>query len=95
MQLRDEIKKLSTLTNEILQQVRQLNRLERHRDFSFIKLLATVIQIMVLGIIFWVAVGVLDLGNDIGSLYKENMKLLLAILLQLIALTLFIIDKKI
>ncbi len=94
MQIREEMKKLEQVTNEILQQVKQLSKLQRHKDFSFLKLLATVVQILVFGMIFWVIVGIDDIRENTFSAYTLGLKLMGAILLQLIALTFYTIDRR-
>ncbi len=77
--------------DEILLQLKQLNRTQKQRDFSFTRLIGAVSQILVIGITFWILVGLADVGN-IPAGYETTLKILGAMLLQLVALTFFILD---
>lgn len=79
--------------DEILQQLRHLARLQQHRDFSISRLIASISQLLVMALLFWSVIGVLDLGNlTAGS--AMQIKLIAAIVLQLLALTFFILDRQ-
>jgi len=79
--------------DEILQQLKQLTRLQRHRDFSMVRLIGTVAQLIVVALIFWTIVGLTDL-TDSPVATGTTFKLLGAILLQILALTFFILDRQ-
>ncbi len=78
---------------EILQQLKQLNRINRQRDFSFARLIGAIAQILVIGMLFWTLVGVADLG-EVSIQAATTFKILGATLLQMFALTFFILDQQ-
>ena len=79
--------------DEILQQLRQLTRLRQHRDFSLTRLIAVVVQLVVVALVFWIAVGLVELPR-LDPLAETWVKLLAATLLQLLALTCFVLDRQ-
>ncbi len=79
--------------DEILHQLKQLNKVNMHRDFSFARLIGAIAQILVIGMLFWTIVGLIDLG-EISLQAATTFKILGATLLQMIALTFFILDQQ-
>jgi len=78
---------------EILQQLQQLNRVNKHRDFSFTRLIGAIAQILVIGMLFWILVGIADMG-EVSIQAATTFKILGATLLQMLALTFFILDQQ-
>jgi len=87
----EQLGKIQLTLDEILQQLRQQNRLRVHRDFSYTKLIGAISQLLVVGLLFWIIVGAADIGEISGSA-GTMLKLLGAVLLQLVALTFFFLD---
>ncbi len=79
--------------DEILHQLKQINRVNIQRDFSFARLIGAIAQILVIGMLFWIIVGIIDLG-EISIQAATTFKILGATLLQMIALTFFILDQQ-
>ncbi len=79
--------------DEILTQLKQLNKVNMHRDFSFARLIGAISQILVIGMLFWTIVGLIDLG-EISLPTATTFKILGATLLQMIALTFFVLDQQ-
>ena len=79
--------------DEILQQLKQLARLRQHRDFSLTRLIAVVVQLVVVALVFWIAVGLVELPR-LNPVAETWLKLLAATLLQLLALTCFVLDRQ-
>jgi len=89
----ESLDKIRTVLEEILQQVKQQNRIVYHRDFSYARLIGSVAQLLVVGLLFWAIVGLVDLGEIKGP-DATMLKFLGAVLLQLLALTFFFLDKQ-
>jgi len=77
--------------DRIIQQLQVLTRLREHREFSLPRLIAAIAQLLVIGLLIWTVVFLVDL-TDINLQTSTLLKLFGAILLQLIALTFFILD---
>ena len=77
--------------DEILQQLKQLTRARQHRDFSLTRLIAVIVQLAVVAMVFWIAVGFVDLPK-LNPITETTLKLLAATVLQLLALTCFVLD---
>ncbi len=87
----EQLGRIHTTLEEILQQLKQQNRLRYHRDFSYSKLIGAISQLLVIGLLFWIIVGLVDIGEISGSA-GTMLKILGAVLLQLVALTFFFLD---
>jgi hypothetical protein len=79
--------------SEILREMKQQHRLSVHRDFSYSRLIGAVSQLLVIGLLFWTMTGLVDLG-EISGPGGTTIKILGAILLQLLALTFFVLDRQ-
>jgi hypothetical protein len=89
----DRLAKIQTMLSEILLELRQQNRMKIHSDFSYSKLIGAVCQLLVVGLLFWIIIGLADLG-EISGPAGTMIKILAAILLQVLALTFFILDRQ-
>jgi len=89
----DRLAKIQTTLNEILLELKQQNRINVHSDFSYCKLIGSVCQLLVAGLLFWIVIGLVNLG-DISGPAGTMIKVLVAILLQVFALTFFILDRQ-
>ncbi len=76
---------------EILQQLKQRNRLNYHHDFSYMKLIGAIAQLLVIAILFWTVVGLAGL-EEISVASGTTLKLLAGAMLQMVALTFFFLD---
>lgn len=79
--------------DDVAGQLRQQNRMRRHREFSVARLVATISQLLVVALIFWIVLGIMDLGN-IPENSSLTLKFLGALILQMFALTFFVIDRQ-
>lgn len=86
-----ELAAIRVTLEEILQQVKHRNRMNAQNDFSYTRLIASISQMVVVALLFWTVVGLADLGN-IGAPAGTMLKIFAAVLLQLLALTFFILD---
>jgi len=77
---------------EILSFLRMLDRRSRSVDFSLTHLLGTVIQILALGVVLWAVSGWFLSAEDLLGVHL--LRLLLAVFLQMLALTCFVISSK-
>jgi hypothetical protein len=87
----DQLGKIQGTLEEILQQLKQQNRAGYQHDFSYTKLMGAVTQLLVIGLLFWTIVGLVDIGEISGSA-GTMLKILGAVLLQLMALTFFFLE---
>ncbi len=87
----ERLGKIQITLEEILQQLKQQQRMALHQDFSYTKLIGAIAQLLVVGVLFWVVVGLADIG-DISGPSATMLKLLGATLLQMVALTFFILS---
>jgi D-glycero-D-manno-heptose 1,7-bisphosphate phosphatase len=78
------------LLREILAFLRTVDRRSQAEDFSLARLIGAVVQILALGMLIWAVFAIM--GNDDPSV--QLIRLTLAVLLQLMALTCFIIPGK-
>jgi hypothetical protein len=79
--------------DDVAGQLRQLNRMRRHREFSIARLVATIAQLLVVAMMFWIVLGIMDLGN-IAENSALTLKFLGALIMQMFALTFFVIDRQ-
>ena len=89
----DSMKNVEQKLDEVIHQLKQLNRLGHHREFSLSRLVASISQMMVVALLFWAVVGVLDVDGLTAS-GAVTLKLLGAIALQMFSLTFFILDRQ-
>ncbi len=89
----DRFSNIERKLDEVVQQLRLMNHVRQHQDFSLAKLVAIVVQLMVVALLFWITVGALDLP-ELQPVTATTMKLFAAITLQLLALTCFILDRR-
>jgi len=83
---------VATTLQEIRSFLRMADRRSRSVDFSLTHLLGAVIQILALGILLWSVFGwFLDAGDLLGV---HLLRLLLAVFLQMLALTCFVISSR-
>ncbi|NLX03933.1 MAG: hypothetical protein GXY33_02190 [Phycisphaerae bacterium] len=88
-----DLKGVERKLDEILQQLRLIARVQQHRDFSLLRLIGIVAQLLVLVLLLWTAVGLLDLP-ELHPYSSVGLKLLGAIALQMLAMTFFVIDRQ-
>jgi hypothetical protein len=86
-----ELAAIRVTLEEILQQVKYRNRMNVQSDFSYTKLIASISQILVVVFLFWIVIGLADLGN-LSAPVGTMLKIFAALFLQLLALTFFILD---
>jgi len=79
--------------DEIAQLLRQQIRLQQSRDFSVARMFAYIAQILVVGLALWTVISLAD-TVDLDMLSSITFRLFGAILLQLFALTLFVLDRQ-
>lgn len=90
---REQLAKIQVTLEEILQQLRQQNRLGIHHDFSYMKLIGAIAQLIVVAILFWTLVGLANL-EELAPVASTTLKLLGGIVVQLVALTFFFLDRQ-
>ncbi len=84
---------MEKLMREIRSQLRQSNRLTQQADFSVHKMVGALVQILVLAILFWTAIKSIDMGQ-VTAPTSVHLTLMVAIVLQLLALTFFFLDRQ-
>jgi len=89
----EQLEKIRATLEEILQQTKQRNRLNYHRDFSYPKLIGAVCQLLVMAMMFWAIVGLAEI-KELSIADGTLLKILGGVLLQLVALTFFFLDQQ-
>ena len=84
---------MEKLMGDIRNQLRQSNRLAQQSDFSVHKMVGALVQILVLAILFWTAIKSIDMGQ-VTAPTSVHLGLMVAIVLQLLALTFFFLDRQ-
>lgn len=81
------------LLQEILQFLRMVDRRAQREDFSLARLAGAVVQILALGALIWAVFGLIQ-GPPNVTTGDQLVRLLFGILMQLLALTLFVISNR-
>ncbi len=87
----DQLARIQVTLEEILQQLRQQGRLGIHHDFSYMRLIGAIAQLVVVAILFWTLVGLANL-EELAPVASTTLKLLAGMVMQLVALTFFFLD---